>query len=289
MTGCLVPEPEVQAAAEAVAAAAEEAGLPPYDERTRTGLVRHVVARASADGRVLVVVVAAADFPGATALAQAVRARRPAVAGVVLDVNPTRGGTILSGAGRLLGGVDTLPEHVGDLTLELAARAFFQVNRAQAARLYALTADLAAPRAGDLVLDLFSGLGGIALTLARRGARVVGVEAQPEAVAAARRAATAAGLDVDFRTGDVAEVLAEVGAADLAVLDPPRKGCAPAVLARLAALAPRRVVYVSCDPGSLARDLARLGALGLRTTSVQPVDLHPGTPHVEAVAVLERA
>jgi 23S rRNA (uracil1939-C5)-methyltransferase len=288
MTGCLVPEAPVQAAAEAAVAAAEALRVPIYDERRRTGLLRHVVARANARGEVLVVLVAAADFDAAGALAAELRDRCPAVVGVVLDVNAGTGGAILGSAARTLSGVDTLEEDLGGVRLWLGARAFFQVNRAQAARLYALCADLAAAGPDDVVLDLYSGVGGIALTLASRAARVVGIEASAEAVAVARRAAADAGSACDFRCGDVAALLSEVDRADVVVLDPPRKGCEPAVLQRLGALAPRRIVYVSCDPGSLARDLDRLAALGYRTTTLQPLDLFPGTPHVECVALLER-
>jgi 23S rRNA (uracil1939-C5)-methyltransferase len=288
VTGCLVPEPPVQAAAEAAVAAAVALGVPAYDERRRTGLLRYVVARANARGEVLVVLVAAADFDAAPALAAEVRDRCPAVVGVVLDVNRSVGGTILGGAGRTLSGVDALEEELGGVRLRLGARAFFQVNRGQAARLYALCADLAALRRDDVLLDLYSGVGGIALTLAPRAARVIGIESSAEAVAAARAAAEAAGAACDFRCGDVAALLGAVDHADVVVLDPPRKGCAPAVLERLATLAPRRIVSVSCDPRSLARDLDRLAALGYRTTAIQPLDLFPGTAHVECVAALTR-
>jgi 23S rRNA (uracil1939-C5)-methyltransferase len=288
MTGCRVPEPEVQAAAEAAAAAAQELGVPLYDERRRTGLLRYLVARSNSEGRILLVVVAAADFAAAADLAAAVQERRPAVAGVVLDVNPSAGGVILGGTGRTLAGVDRLPERVGGVAIELGARAFFQVNRAQAARLYALAAELAAPRPDETAVDLFSGVGGIALTVAPRAGRVIGVEANREAVAAATHAAAAAAARCEFRAADAAAGLAAIERAEVAILDPPRKGAGPEVMARLAALAPRRVVYVSCEPRSLARDLALLVPRGYRLTRVCPVDLVPGTPHVETVALLER-
>ncbi|MBI5477288.1 MAG: 23S rRNA (uracil(1939)-C(5))-methyltransferase RlmD [Deltaproteobacteria bacterium] len=288
MTGCLVPEAPVQAAAEAAVAAAAALGVPVYDERRRTGLLRYVVSRANSSGQTLVVLVAAADFPEAEALARGLRARCPFVVGVILDVNTASGGVILGGAGRVLDGVDEVEEDLGGVRLVLGARAFFQVNRAQAARLYVLCAELAALRPTDVLLDLYSGVGGIALTLAPRAARVIGIEASAAAVASARRAASAASSSCEFRCGDVAPLLAEVAHADVVVLDPPRKGCAPAVLVRLAALAPRRIVYVSCDPRSLARDLDRLAALGYRTSEVQPLDLFPGTAHVECVAALSR-
>ncbi|HEY3356480.1 MAG TPA: 23S rRNA (uracil(1939)-C(5))-methyltransferase RlmD [Polyangia bacterium] len=288
MRGCVVPEPEVQGAAEAAVAAAAELGVPPYDERARTGVLRYVVARSNHEGRVLLVVVAAEDFAAADALAALVAERRPAVAGVVLDINRTTGGAILGGTGRTLAGVDHLPERVGAITLELGARTFFQVNRAQAGRLYDLAAELAAPRPDDVVVDLYSGIGGLALTVAPRAGRVIGIEASPDAVAAAGRAAAAAGARCEFRAADATAGLAGVDRADVVILDPPRKGCAAEVPARLLELAPRRIVYVSCDPGSLARDLARLAAGGYHATRVHPVDLFPGTAHVECVALLER-
>jgi 23S rRNA (uracil1939-C5)-methyltransferase len=290
MTGCLVPEAPVQEAAEAAVAVAAAAGVPVYDERRRTGLLRYVVARANVRGQVLVVLVAAADFPEADSVARDLRARCPAVAGVVLDVNQTTGGAILGGAGRTLDGTDSLEEEVGPVRLTLGARAFFQVNRDQAAHLYALCAQAAEPAPTDVLLDLYSGVGGIALTLAPQVAHIVGIESSPEAVAAARDAAASAGLGArcDFRCGEVGALLAGVDRADVVVLDPPRKGCEPAVLERVAALRPRRIVSVSCDPHSLARDLARLAALGYTTPLVQPLDLFPGTAHVECIAALAR-
>jgi 23S rRNA (uracil1939-C5)-methyltransferase len=289
MTGCLVPEAPVQAAAEGAVAAAAALGVTVYDERRRSGLLRYVVARANSQGKVLVVLVAAEDFAAADDLAADLRRRCPAVVGVVLDVNAGHGGAILGSVGRVLDGVDTLEEDLGGLRLTLGARAFFQVNRAQAARLYALCADLAALRSTDVVLDLYSGVGGIALTLAPRAARVIGIEASTAAVAAAHAAASAAAVACEFRCGDVAALLADVERADVVVLDPPRKGCEPSVLERLAALRPRRIVYVSCDPRSLARDLDRLAAHGYHASIVQTLDFFPGTAHVECVAALEQA
>jgi 23S rRNA (uracil-5-)-methyltransferase RumA len=292
MAGCQVPEEPIDAVARAALKRLEAERLPAYDERRRTGELRYLVVRASADGELLVVVVAAAarSRPALVRAARAIRAAYPAVVGVVLNVNTTTGGAIFGAEDIVLDGAGALADRVGDVRLELSARAFFQINRAQAARLYAHVARAAAPRVR--AVDLYSGVGGIALTLAQRGARVVAVETAAAAVADARRSATANGLHVDWLVADAAAGLSEaarrLGAIDLLVVNPPRKGLATAVRAAVQGARAPRVIYVSCGPHSLAADLAALVGAGYRVADVQPFDLMPGTPQVETVAVLER-
>jgi 23S rRNA (uracil-5-)-methyltransferase RumA len=295
MAGCRVPEPPIDAVARAFLARLGAAGLPAYDERTRTGLLRYLVVRANADGELLLVVVAAAAEarPALERAARELRAAHPAVRGVVLNLNRASSGVIFGSHDEVLDGASALADRVGDVTLELSARAFFQINRAQTAKLYDAVAVAAGARRGRRAVDLYSGVGGIALTLARRGARTVGVEALAEAVADARRSAAAAGLAVDFVHADAAPGLAEaarrLGALDVVVVDPPRKGLGPAGRAAVLGARPPRVIYVSCDPRSLARDVEALERGGYRLGLAQPFDLMPGTPHVETVATLERS
>jgi 23S rRNA (uracil1939-C5)-methyltransferase len=174
--------------------------------------------------------------------------------------------------------------------LRLSSGAFFQANREVAARAYAAIADGLAVRSAERVVDAYSGVGGIALTLARDAGEVIGIEAHAGAVDDARASAVRAGTtNAEFRAGDAASELARIHHADVLALNPPRKGCAPAVLAEVARLAPRAIAYLSCDPDTLARDLAVLAGQGYRTTGVAPFDMLPHTPHVEALALLERA
>jgi 23S rRNA (uracil1939-C5)-methyltransferase len=174
--------------------------------------------------------------------------------------------------------------------LRLSGGAFFQANRDVAALAYAAIADALAVRPGEHVVDAYCGIGGIALALAAGGAtEVLGIEEHAGAVADA--AASAALNDIDdarFVAGDVARELAAVDRADVVVLNPPRKGCALEVLAEVVRLAPRAIAYLSCEPHTLARDLARLATRGYRTSRVTPFDMLPHTPHVEALAILGR-
>jgi 23S rRNA (uracil1939-C5)-methyltransferase len=295
LAGCRVVEPPLDDVAAALRDLFERAGVAPYDERTLTGDLRHVVLRANHAGAVLAVWVAARpDLPDTETLARRFRAARPEVAGVVLNVNRSRGNVIFGDddrlPDRLLDGEATLEERVGAVRLVLSARAFFQANRGVAALAYAEAARALAPRPGERAVDVYAGAGGIALTLAREVAEVIGIEEHAGAVAdAARSAALTGAANARFVADDAAAGLRALDRADLVVVNPPRKGCDPAVLAEVVRLAPRAVAYLSCNPDTLARDLAVLAGHGYATRTVTPYDMLPHTPHVEALAVLERS
>jgi len=224
--------------------------------------------------------------------AKSLRAEVPAVRGVVLHVNDASSAAIFRAGGPadlVLDGADALAERVGDVRLRLSARAFFQINRSASARLYAEAAAAAGAAPGRRVVDLYSGVGGIALTAALRGAEVVGVETAAAAVADARRSAEESGLAgrARFLVGDAADGLAAarrlLGRIDVLVVNPPRKGLSPASRAAVLRATPPRLVYVSCGPRSLATDLDVLVGAGYRVDGIQPFDLLPGTPHVETL------
>jgi 23S rRNA (uracil1939-C5)-methyltransferase len=298
LRGCRVSEPPLEALAAALPALISETGVAPYDERTLAGTLRHVVLRANHAGEVLaVLVVARPDAPGVAALARGLRAAHPEVVGVVENVNRTRGNVIYGrgdDAERVLEGAGSLEERVGEVGLRLSPRAFFQANRDVAGLAYAAIAREVAPRPGEHVVDAYCGVGGIALTLARAaGVDVLGIEEHAAAIDDATAGATLNGLSgARFVAGDVAERLRDVPSADVVVVNPPRKGCDPAVISAVARLRPRVVAYLSCDPDTLARDLAALAGLaegGTRVRGVTPFDMLPHTPHVEALAILDRA
>jgi 23S rRNA (uracil1939-C5)-methyltransferase len=194
---------------------------------------------------------------------------------------------------RKLGGLDKLPDSLGAPRLLISPGAFTQINAAQAQSLYGRVAHYAALSGEEAVLDAYSGVGAIALRLAARAHTVVGLEEYAPAVADAQANAELNGLgNCRFLAGLVEEALPrliEQGfAAQVAVVDPPRSGCAPSALQALAALKPRRLIYVSCDPATLARDARLLTELGYTPREAQPVDMFPHTGHVEAVMLLER-
>lgn len=298
LAGCRIAEPPLDETAAALRAILEEAGVRPYDERTSTGDLRHVVLRSNHAGEVLAVWIAARPLPDGPVLARRFRDARPEVVGVVEHLNRTRGNALFAeddgGNERCLDGAGTLEEQidVGSRTvrLTLSPGAFFQTNRTVAALAYAAIARALAVRPTDRVVDAYCGVGGIALLLAPDAAEVIGVESHQGAVASAAASAARNGIaNARFIAGDAAKALATIDRADLVVLNPPRKGCAPAVLAEVVRLGPRAIAYLSCDPDTLARDLAVLTGRGYRCPHVTPFDMLPHTPHVEALAVLSRA
>jgi 23S rRNA (uracil1939-C5)-methyltransferase len=248
-------------------------------EDTPMRWLRSLTLRANRRGQVLgIIEPSAGTLPQLQALALAWARRAPALAGVLARKweQPLRGEAAL---GETMAGV----------RLRVSAGSFFQVNSAQAEAMVELARAWIAPQPGMQVVDAYCGVGTFALPLAAAGAAVLGIEAHAGSLADAEASARAQGLRLELRRGAVEEVLPTLaGPIDAALLDPPRRGCAPEALAALEALGPRRIVYVSCHPGTLARDVRLLAGYGYRLLRVQPVDMFPQTHHVEALALLER-
>lgn len=270
----------------------EEDRVSAYDETTGKGLVRHLYVRTNRVGEALCcVVVNGSKLPRERELVDALRQAVPTLAGVVLNRNTKDTNVILGPDYRTLWGRDWLEETLCGLTFRLSVPSFFQINRAQTERLYATALDFAQLTGGETVLDLYCGIGTISLCLARNAGRVIGAELVPQAIEDAKENARRNGVtNAEFFCGDagaVAQKLARDGVRpDVISVDPPRKGLAPEVPAILASMRPRRIVYVSCDPATLARDLKRLQELDYQVEKVQPVDLFCGTGHVETVCLL---
>jgi len=200
---------------------------------------------------------------------------------------------LADGGERVLAGTDSFEDRIEigarALRLRVSPSAFFQANRGVAALAYAAIAQGLAVRPGERVVDAYSGIGAIALTLARNAGEVIGIESHAGAVADATASAALNGIaNARFVAGDAAEALATIDSADVVVLNPPRKGCATAVLTEVVRLAPRAIAYLSCDPETLARDLAWFEGRGYRPRAITPFDMLPHTPHVEALALLSR-
>ena len=269
--------------------------IPAYDERTGKGLIRHLFLRTNSAGEALCcLVINGKSLPHGSELVDALRAAAPTLAGVVLSVNTRKTNVILGSEFRTLWGRDWLEETLCGHTFRLSVPSFFQVNRAQTEVLYRRALDFAALTGTETVVELYCGIGTISLTLAERAARVIGVEVVPPAVEDARENARRNGLAGKTRfecgdAGDLAAKLEKEGVRpDVVVVDPPRKGLAPEVVDTIARMNPDRVVYVSCDPATLARDVKRFGELGYVPVRAEAVDLFPRTAHVEAVALLQR-
>ena len=293
--GCAVQHPALNAVVAATLAEASAAGIEPYDERDGSGELRYIVARYSAwTRRVLLVLVSAQrDDRRLRELARRLAARCRPLAGVVFNYNAERGNVILGRHFSTLRPSATLLERFGVLKLQVSPGSFLQANPWAARRIYETAVEWAAPEPQDVAVDLFCGIGPLSLYLATGARLVVGVEESPSAVRDARaNQRRNAFHNLRFEQGRAEDVLPRtrqtLDGAQIVTLNPTRKGATQEVLTSIAALGPQRIVYVSCDADTLARDLERLAALGYRTARLRPFDMLPQTDHVEVVALLER-
>ena len=286
---CFLQPESFQRAANALLFWMRKNGVPAYDERTGEGLIRHLFLRSGTAG-VSACVVAAGTIPGGAA--GALRRACPELIGVSLCVNDRPGNTVLTGDIRPLWGASDVEQSLCGARFDLSPLTFFQVNTAQAERLYALVGEYAEPE-GKVVLDLYGGAGTIGQSVARSARRLIGSDIVPSAVENAWKNAEKNGLtNAEYLCGDaalVARQLADSGLRpDVIITDPPRKGMDEDVLRSIAAMGPERLVYVSCDPGTLARDLRRLAALGFTAEKCTAVDMFPRTAHVECVTMMTK-
>lgn len=266
-----------------------------YNEIRHEGLVRHLVMRAGRrTGEVMMTfVINGEELPHQRELIQAVTRAMPNVTGILMNVNRERTNIILGSRTELIYGVPQIRDQIGELTFAISPLAFYQVNPAQTEILYAKALEYAALTGEETVFDLYSGIGSLSLFLSRHARQVYGVEIVEDAVRDAIDNARLNGCkNVEFFSGAAETVIPDVVEqglrADVVVVDPPRKGCEPAVLDTIVRMSPQRVVYVSCHPTSLFRDLRVLAERGYAVVEIQPVDMFPHTPHIECVASLVR-
>ncbi|HVS08629.1 MAG TPA: 23S rRNA (uracil(1939)-C(5))-methyltransferase RlmD [Planctomycetota bacterium] len=290
---CAIAPPGTDAIVASARRLALEQGLEPWDVATHRGLLRHLVVRRNARGEVLVAVVTSEEASERIRpYVRALLAERPEIATAVQLVSSSLAQVATGERELVLHGPGWILEELDGLTFRLSAGSFFQTNTAQAERLVRAVREAAACGPEDVVVDLSCGVGTFALSLARGAREVWGFELAPSAVTDARLNAQRNAIgNAHFLAGDVAATLRErdLPRPAVCVVDPPRAGLHKSVLAALAALAPDRVVYVSCNVSAAAQDLRALSAAGLRLVRVQPIDLFPHTPHVECVLVLERS
>ena len=293
-TDCLLQSPQAGAIARAVEDYLRENGVAAYDEERHEGLLRHIFVRTNAAGQALVCLIVNGDrLPREEDLVRRVRGACPDTVGVVLSANTRRTNVVLGDRYRTLWGQDYLEDTLCGITFRLAIPAFYQVNRRQAERLYEKALELAELTGEETVLDLYCGAGTITLVMARKAKRAIGAEIVPAAIRDAKENAARNHIEnAEFFCGDAAETAARLEAEglrpDVITVDPPRKGLAPEVIGSIAAMGPERVVYVSCDPATLGRDVKRFGELGYRAVRACAVDMFPATRHVESVVLLER-
>ena len=268
--------------------------IPAYDEKARSGLVRHVFVRTDRAGRSLCcLLVNGRGIPRQAELVAALRQAEPGLVGIVLGVNQSHSNVILGDSYRTLWGVDFLKDILCGLTFQLSVPSFYQVNPDQTEVLYGKAVELAGLTGRETVLDLYCGIGTISLAMARRAGMVWGAEVVPEAVDDAVANAARSGVsNARFLCADAGQAARRLAAEgvrpDVVCVDPPRKGLAEDVVDTVAGMAPARVVYVSCDPATLGRDVKRFAARGYVLRAAQPVDMFPRTHHVETVVLLSK-
>ncbi len=270
-------------------------GVPIYDEKTHRGVLRHVLARVGrGTGEAMAVLVTnGPQLPHGRKIAEELMRRVPGLVSVVQNINPERTNVILGRKSRLLAGRDRIYDVIDELKFAISPVSFFQVNPVQTEVLYGKALEYAGLTGAETVIDVYCGIGTISLFLARRARQVIGIEVVEQAVEDARANAELNGIgNARFIAGDAAvempRLASEGTRADVIVVDPPRKGCEEPVLRAMAEMGPERIVYVSCNPATLARDLGILAELGYRTPEVQPVDMFPHTAHVECCALVVR-
>jgi len=276
---------------------ASEMGLSVYDENTGRGLLRHLYLRlAEGTGEIMLcMVINARDFEGASALASYMVQAFPAIVSVMLNENCENTNVVLGKRSRCLLGRDYIEDVLCGMRFRISAESFYQVNHDGAELLYALAAERAGLQGGETLLDLYCGTGTIGLSMAKRAKRLIGVEIVPEAVSCARENAARGGVEnAEFICSDATDIRGmaifdQVDAKEcVVVMDPPRKGSTKELITFLSDKGFDRVVYVSCDPDTLARDCVWFSELGYEIGNVTPVDMFPRTGHVESVVRLER-
>ena len=294
MERCLIQTGEADVVMADLKRELEILGVRPYDEKSHQGMLRHVVVRKGrATGEVMVVLVTKSKkFPQASAAIEKIRALIPNVTSIVQNVNGEKTNVIFGNDTFTLWGKDTIEDTIGNVRFEISARSFYQVNPIQTEVLYKQALDYAQLTGDERVIDAYCGIGSISLFLAQKAGHVMGVEIVEQAIEDAKRNAALNGFtNTYFEAGPAEEVIPrwykEGKEADVLVVDPPRKGCDEALLNTIIEQKPKRVVYVSCNPATLARDLRILEDGGYKTKEVQPVDMFPHTTHCEAVAWLE--
>ena len=291
---CLIQTEAADRTAQAVGEWMRRYKISAYDETIGKGLVRHVCVRVNRKGESLCcVVVNGNKVPREPELAAYVTAAVPHTVGVLLNSNTRRGNVVLGDKYRTLFGRNYLMDTLCGLEFKLSMPSFYQVNRDQAEVLYGKALKFAGLTGNETVLDLYCGIGTITLCLAKAAKRVIGAEIVPPAIRDAKENALRNHIEnAEFFCGDAADIAAKLESdglrPDVVTVDPPRKGLAPEVIASVAAMGPEKVVYVSCDPATLGRDVKIFREFGYEAKRAAAVDMFPGTAHVETVVLLSK-
>jgi 23S rRNA (uracil1939-C5)-methyltransferase len=294
MQGCLIQHPYSDEIVNTTKRILNELGIRPYDEKGHRGLVRHIVARVGYHTKetMVVLVTKEREIPHKHKLIEQLREWIPHLVSIIQNINPSITNVIFGQETVTLWGKDTIEDRIGDIRFSISARSFFQVNPVQTKVLYDKALEYARLNGDETVIDAYCGIGTISLFLSQQAKRVIGVEVVADAIEDAKINAELNGIEnVEFLVGQAEQVIPELFEArglrpDVVVVDPPRKGLEEALLQTIVDMQPERVVYVSCNPSTLARDLRYLEDRGYKTQEVQPVDMFPQTFHVESISSL---
>lgn len=292
---CQIQHPAINKAVNIVMNFLKDFHIAGYDEESHEGLVRHIYIRRGYHTEQIMVclVVNGNSLPHSEDLVKRLQSLE-GFTSLLLNVNQDRTNVILGREMKLLWGTDYIEDTIGELRYRISARSFYQVNPVQTVRLYETALSFAELSGSETVWDLYCGIGTISLFLAKQCGKVIGVEIVPEAIENAKENARLNGIEnVEFYCGAAEDVVTDMvshreSSVDVVVVDPPRKGCDGKLLDTMVKMQPKKIVYVSCDPATLARDVKVLGENGYEVKRVRACDMFPGGGHVETVALLTR-
>lgn len=295
METCLIQDELNDRVVHAVRRIANRLGIEAYDEEAHRGVLRHIMVRTGRETNdIMVVLITRTEkLPHQEELIRELTETFPSIKSIVHSVNSKRTNVILGDKAKTIWGDDYIYDTIDDIRFAISPRSFYQVNPIQTKVLYDKAVEYAQIDENDVVVDAYCGIGTISLFLARKAKKVYGIEVVPDAIRDAKKNAELNGItNAEFIVGEAEKVLPEWKnegfKPDVIVVDPPRKGCDVAFLKAMIAMEPKRIVYVSCNPSTLARDLVILEDGGYRTQEVQPVDMFSQTTHVECCALLQR-
>ncbi|RLQ93859.1 23S rRNA (uracil(1939)-C(5))-methyltransferase RlmD [Falsibacillus albus] len=294
MDACIIQDQKNDEVIQVVKDILKKYSVRAYDEHKHSGAIRHIMTRIGhKTGEVMVVLVTRTkELPHQNKIIEEIAGSIKGIKSIVHNVNSKRTNVIFGKDTKVLWGEEVIYDYIGDVKFAISARSFYQVNPAQTKVLYEQALEYAGLSGEETVIDAYCGIGTISLFLAQKAKKVFGVEIVPEAIEDAKRNAELNEIaNAEFEAGEAEVVIPrwykEGNKADVLVVDPPRKGCDEALLQTIIDMKPKKVVYVSCNPATLARDLRVLEDGGYKTAEIQPVDMFPQTMHVEAVAKIE--
>ncbi|WLR51084.1 23S rRNA (uracil(1939)-C(5))-methyltransferase RlmD [Bacillus tianshenii] len=295
MERCLIHDPKADEIVKTIRKMVQSSKMQPYNEDTGQGFLRHVLVKVGkVSGEIMVVmVVASSEFKGKNNFVKALRKAHPEITTLLMNVNNRNDSMVLGDQEKVLFGKGTITDTLCGLKFEISAKSFYQINPVQTEKLYSKAIEMAELTGKETVVDAYCGIGTISLIASQKAGKVIGVELNKDAVRDAIRNSKRNGVkNARFYQGDAGEFMVQMAAsgekADVVIMDPPRSGSDEAFLSSVVKLQPKRVVYVSCNPVTQARDLKYLVKNGYEVEGIQPVDMFPQTVHVETVTKLVR-